>query len=165
MKRPESKHEDRVNLRILECLAKHGRMPYAQMAETLKLTANAVRDRILSMERRGVIRSYHAVISPDAVQHPVHVLALMEPAPGRSDALPSLSNHPNILSISECSGRYGLVLEMRAPSLDDIHEILRESLYEHGYELAEFISLGAPLSKAAKSRSPSQPTNDVAVAE
>lgn len=147
MKKPENKQEDRVNLRILECLAKHGRMPYAQMAEMLKLSANAVRDRILSMERRGVIRGYQAVLNPDAMKRPVHVLALMEPGPARPEPITIITEHPNIISVSECSGRYGLVLEMQAESLDRVHEILRDTLYVHGFELAEFVSLGAPLGK------------------
>ncbi len=150
MKRRDNtpQYEDRVNLRILQCLAKHGRMPYAQIAETLKLSANAVRDRILSMERRGVIRSYHAVLDGESLGRPVHVLALMEPAPRRPDALKELAKHPNVINISESSGRYGLVVELQADTLDKVNDILQDCLYEHGYELAEFVSLGRPLAKA-----------------
>lgn len=150
MKRRDNapQHEDRVNLRILQCLAKHGRMPYAQIAETLKLSANAVRDRILSMERRGVIRSYHAVLDGPSLGRDVHVLALMEPAPRRPEALKVLQEHPNVVNLSESSGRYGLVVELQADSLDSVNDILQETLYEHGYELAEFVSLGRPLNKA-----------------
>ncbi len=150
--------EDRVNLRILECLAQHGRMPYAQIAETLKLSANAVRDRILSMERRHVIRSYHAVIDGPTMGRPVHVLALTEPAPRNPQAVKALQAHPNVVSIAESSGRYGLVVELQAQSLDEVHDILAESIYKHGYDLAEFVSLGAPLKDARHQVAPAAET-------
>ncbi len=160
MKPRNTTQEDRVNLRILECLAKHGRMPYAQIAETLKLSANAVRDRILSMERRGVIRSYHAVINGPALGRMVHVLALTEPAPRNPQAFKALAGHPNVVSVSESNGKYGLVVELQASSLDAVHDILAESLYNHGYELAEFISLGAALKEASHNPAPASAAVD-----
>lgn len=144
-KRPATQQEDRVNLRILECLAQHGRMPYAQIAETLKLSANAVRDRILSMERRGVIRSYHAVLNGESVGRPLHVLAMMHPGPRKPEAVKRIRNHGSVVSVTESNGKYGLVIELRASNLDDVHAILRENLYADGFELAEVTTLGTPL--------------------
>ncbi len=165
MKPRNTTQEDRVNLRILECLAKHGRMPYAQIAETLKLSANAVRDRILSMERRGVIKSYHAVINGPALGRMVHVLALTEPAPRNPQAFKALADHPNVVSVAESNGRYGLVVELQAESIDAINDILEESLYKFGYDLAEFISLGAPLRQASHAPPPEALKTEKAVAQ
>ncbi len=165
MKPRTATQEDRVNLRILECLAQHGRMPYAQIAETLKLSANAVRDRILSMERRGVIHSYHAVINGPALGRPVHVLALTEPAPRNPLAFKALHAHPNVVSVAESNGRYGLVVELQAASLDEVHEILAESLYKFGYDLAEFVSLGAPLKDARHTAPAAETSKKIEVAQ
>lgn len=147
MKKPRPQQEDAVNLRILECLAAHGRMPYAQVAEKLRLSPNAVRDRILSMERRGVIVSYHAIVDPQSVGYRCHALALMHPGPRADAAIQAAIKHPSVLEVQEASGRFGLIVEVVARDEMELHDILDGLFYEHGYELAQTVDLGAPIGR------------------
>lgn len=140
--------EDNVNLRILHCLSQHGRMPYAKIAESLRLSPNAVRDRVLSMERRGVIRAYRAVTDDPKLGRTCHVLALLQPVQPDSRALRAAQEHPDILEVHECGGRYGLMVEAVGQTVEAIDALLAELLYDHGFEPAEFIVLGTPAGRS-----------------
>lgn len=138
--------EDSVNLRILRCLAEHGRMPHTKIAQTLGLSPNAVRDRILSMERRGVILNYHAVPDERQLGQPWHVLALLQPTQPQPDAVRLARTDPHIVGVSHASGRFGLLVEAIGASMEEIDDALATCLYSRGYEPASFVALRGPLS-------------------
>ena len=55
---------DETDVQILELLQKHGRIKRNQIADAVGLSVPSVSERMRKLEERGVIRGYHAVLSP-----------------------------------------------------------------------------------------------------
>jgi Lrp/AsnC family leucine-responsive transcriptional regulator len=56
----EDRSLDEIDVRILRMLEANGRATYEEIARHVNLSANAVRGRVRSLHRRGVIRGIHA---------------------------------------------------------------------------------------------------------
>lgn len=55
---------DRIDRRILDCLAREGRITMTELAERVGLSKTPVQARVRRMEAAGVIRGYRADIDP-----------------------------------------------------------------------------------------------------
>lgn len=58
--------QDPISARILQILARNGRIPNQQLATEIGLSASACLRRVQELERRGAIVGYRAVIHPAA---------------------------------------------------------------------------------------------------
>src|SRR6266850_2495318 len=58
---------DRTDRALLLALSRDGRRPAADLAKELGLSRQAVTERLRELERRGVVRGYHADIDPIAL--------------------------------------------------------------------------------------------------
>jgi len=61
-----SPENDRVSAKILQILARNGRIPNQQLAAEIGLSPSACLRRVQELERRGAISGYRAVIHPSA---------------------------------------------------------------------------------------------------
>ena len=57
---------DEVDNRIVNLLLENGRLSYSDIAESVGLSRTAVKARIASLERNGIIKGYKAIIDPQA---------------------------------------------------------------------------------------------------
>lgn len=57
---------DRIDNQIVNLLLEDGRMSYSDIAEKIGLSRTAVKTRITSLERSGIIKGYKAIIDPQA---------------------------------------------------------------------------------------------------
>ena len=68
---------DRIDNRILSDLQDHGRMTNVDLARRAGISAPPCLRRVRALERAGLIRGYHADISPEAMGFTVTVFALV----------------------------------------------------------------------------------------
>ena len=70
---------DRVDRRILDHLADHGRESLADLAEAVSISASSAQRRLRRLENEKVVRGYRAVLDPDAVDRGlvVHLTATL----------------------------------------------------------------------------------------
>lgn len=70
---------DRVDRRILDHLADHGRESLADLAEAVSISASSAQRRLRRLESEKVVRGYRAVLDPDAVDRGlvVHLTATL----------------------------------------------------------------------------------------
>jgi Lrp/AsnC family transcriptional regulator of lysine biosynthesis len=69
---------DEIDYKILEILRENGRAPYTEVAKAVGLGEAAVRKRVNSMVKRGIIRKFSIEYS---VEGEVRALALVKTAP------------------------------------------------------------------------------------
>lgn len=146
-------HVDRLGLRILERLATNGRASYSDLGRELKLSVNTVRDRILAMERRGVIRGYHAVLDDARCGDAAHALCFLQAATESANPqkLPQrLGDH--LLHAHRGTGTCSLVLELVAPDAAALDRILRETVAPEGYRVARVVPLGPRIDRIPVAR-------------
>jgi DNA-binding Lrp family transcriptional regulator len=68
---------DRIDRRILNDLQASGRMTNVELAERAGISAPPCLRRVRALERAGIIRGYHADLSPEALGYSVSVFALV----------------------------------------------------------------------------------------
>src|SRR5919107_1550920 len=68
---------DRIDRRILSDLQSDGRMTNVELAERAGISAPPCLRRVRALERAGIIKGYHAELSPEALGYSVSVFALV----------------------------------------------------------------------------------------
>ena len=68
---------DRIDRRILSDLQSNGRMTNVDLAERAGISAPPCLRRVRALERAGIIKGYHADLSPEALGYSVSVFALV----------------------------------------------------------------------------------------
>ena len=68
---------DRIDRRILTDLQANGRMTNVDLAERAGISAPPCLRRVRALERMGIIKGYHAELSPEALGYSVSVFALV----------------------------------------------------------------------------------------
>ena len=68
---------DRIDRRILSDLQSNGRMTNVDLAERAGISAPPCLRRVRTLERAGIIKGYHAELSPEALGYSVSVIALV----------------------------------------------------------------------------------------
>ncbi len=120
---------DAMNLRILRLLAMDARKNYSDIAADLGCSVNSARDRILAMERRGIIRGYASLLDEAKLGRPVHALVFLTgAAPARPALLHQLSQYDWVQHVFQGAGRYRLAVEAVAATMDDLHATVRAAL-------------------------------------
>ena len=68
---------DRIDRRILSDLQANGRMTNVELAERAGISAPPCLRRVRALERAGIIKGYHAELSPETLGYSVSVFALV----------------------------------------------------------------------------------------
>lgn len=101
---------DEVNLEIIRRLSKDGRMPYKNIADTLKVTENTVRSRVNRLQEEGVLE-IAGLINPELL--PGHQQVIIGVKLSKTDLVnkgADFSRLKGIVSVSVVTGRYDLFL-------------------------------------------------------
>ena len=61
-KKPEKTDVDKIDIKILELMAKDSRIEYKEISKELNLTGNAIKYRINNLEKSGIIKGYSIAI-------------------------------------------------------------------------------------------------------
>ena len=120
---------DEVNLRILTELRDSPRLPMAELARRIGMSAPAVTERVQRLERAGVIAGYRLDIDPAAVGLPVTAFARIRPMPG---SLPKIAELAAALpAVTECyriTGEDCFLIKLHAAAIEQLEETLDQFL-------------------------------------
>jgi len=126
---------DEFDIKLLKALQEDGRLTNNELADRIGLSASQCSRRRTALEESGVIRSYHAVLSPEAVGLGVLVfiqVGLATQSPDSGDAFVKL-----IDSIEEVQEAFSLtgdadyLVKMAVPDLKALSRILNDVLLPH----------------------------------
>jgi Lrp/AsnC family transcriptional regulator for asnA, asnC and gidA len=100
------------NLDILALLKKNSRMPFTQMAKTLKVSETAIRKRIKKMEEKGIIQAYSIELNPKKAGFNVNALIGVDTKPeSLVTIIEKLKKMPETISIFTASGDHMILIE------------------------------------------------------
>jgi DNA-binding Lrp family transcriptional regulator len=116
---------DELDRRILDALAVEARQPAAAIARKLGLARSTVQERILRLERTGVITGYTVRLGPAATGRQVtaHVAITVDPKHAAS-AVVSLAAIAEVRTVHTVSGTYDLLAIVAAETTAAIDAIL-----------------------------------------
>ncbi len=135
---------DETNEKIIQLLARQGRSTMQDIADTVGRSESTVRERVATMEKRGIVIGYEARIDWALVGLPVLVLFEGDCPPGRTGEVAGhLHKIPNVIHAMVTTGSPNVVALVRARDLQEVNSV-RVRLASTGIvNLAARISLEA----------------------
>jgi DNA-binding Lrp family transcriptional regulator len=116
---------DDTDRQLIGLLRDNARTPVATLAKSLKVARGTVQNRLAKLERDGTIAGYTIRLRPKIDEH--RIVALMTIAVEGSRLEPvlrTLRGDPSIVTLYTTNGRWDLVAEIRADSLQAFDQVL-----------------------------------------
>ncbi|MFM8900314.1 MAG: Lrp/AsnC family transcriptional regulator [Burkholderiales bacterium] len=118
---------DDVDRELIALLRDNARLPVATLAKKLRVARGTVQNRLQKLEQAGVIVGYTVKLKPQV--EAARIRALMNVAVEgnlAAEVLRALRGHPHVLSLHTTNGRWDMVVEVRADTLEAFDRVLGE---------------------------------------
>lgn len=113
---------DTIDAKLLQILASHGRATHAQLAEQVGLSLSACQRRVKSLETRGAIQGYRAVVDPALLEEGrVVFVGVNLERHARADIQAfqrSVALIPAVKEVHHIAGEYDYLLKVAVRDLD-----------------------------------------------
>lgn len=121
---------DAINIKILQLLTKDSRISYAELARQTHLSRVAVRERIYSMTKKGIISQFTTVVHADKVGFPLSVFLEVEVEPQKmASVAKSLAAQERVKIIYQMTGSTALHVHAFLEDADALAEFLQNDVY------------------------------------
>lgn len=121
---------DETDHAILDILRRDGRASYSAIAEEVHLSRVAVRDRINSMKKDGIILGFTAIIDAKAFKKYAGVFMDIEVEPSKIDAVAHTLMHlPEVAIVSRHTGTTGLHVHAYIDDINKVSAYLDKHVY------------------------------------
>lgn len=116
---------DAVDARIVALLADNARIPTAELARSVGLSAPSVAERLRRLEDSGVIEGYTARVAPAAIGYPVSAWLRVRPVPGELKRVAEIIRSiPEITECDRITGEDCFLARVRVASVADLERLL-----------------------------------------
>jgi len=121
----EAPELDAVDQHVLSELQFDARVSMAELGRRVGLSAPAVTERVVRLERAGIISGYHATVNPKAIGYPIAAIVRVRPAAQQLRKIPELAlDTPEVVACHRITGEDCFLLELHLRDMDDLEEIL-----------------------------------------
>ena len=116
---------DTTDRRLLALLRENARASIASLAKALGVARGTVQNRMARLEQDGTILGYSVRLRPQVEEHRIRALMTIEVEGNRIDAvLAALRGDPAVGALHSTNGRWDIVAELRADSLEAFDQVL-----------------------------------------
>ncbi|WXG43326.1 MAG: Lrp/AsnC family transcriptional regulator [Promethearchaeati archaeon SRVP18_Atabeyarchaeia-1] len=116
-----SDNTDRKDKRIIDCLLRNGRAPYAEIANSIGLSESAVRKRVERLVRDRVIDRFTIALNPEKTGRAViSYITVSTASRHESEVIEGLVGSPLVTEAYWMSGKCGIWLKVETGSLTDL---------------------------------------------
>ena len=115
---------DPTDRELLALLRHDARSPVAVPARKLKVARATVQNRMNRLERDGVIVGYTVRVKPQAETQRIRALMTIAIEGQSVKVLNALRGHPNVVGLHSTNGRWDMVAELRADTLESFDRVL-----------------------------------------
>lgn len=117
---------DTTDLRIVDLLRGNARLPYAELARQVGLSAPSVHERVGKLEAAGVLRGYRADVPPEAIGLGVTALiGIVQQAETEiDDVVAALGALPEIESCYFLAGEESFLLKVRVGTMAELEQLI-----------------------------------------
>jgi len=116
---------DNTDRQLLSLLRDNARMTVAAMAEALGVARGTVQNRLARLEAGGVILGYTVRVKPPAEDQRIRALMTVAVEGNRTDeVLRALRGDPAVCALHTTNGRWDIVAELQADSLQAVDRVL-----------------------------------------
>lgn len=116
---------DDIDQQLIALLRANARASVASLAKSLRVARGTVQNRLAKLEAAGVIVGYTVRLKPQAEGHRIRALTTIAVEGNRADAvLQALRGDPAVEALHTTNGRWDIVAELRAESLEAFDQVL-----------------------------------------
>ncbi|RZL91520.1 MAG: Lrp/AsnC family transcriptional regulator [Variovorax sp.] len=116
---------DDTDRQLIALLRDNARMPVVALAKKLRVARATVQNRIARLESDGTIVGYTVRLRPDAEGHRIRAIMSIEIEGRHGDEVGrALRGHPNVVALHTTNGRWDLMAELRADTLEAFDKVL-----------------------------------------
>ncbi len=117
---------DKLDHDLIALLRKDARAPAAVLAKQLKASRSTVQNRIVRLQRAGVLLGFTVRLASEQAGHPVRAITQIEVRGGAGDkVITALKRLPEVVGVYSTNGRWDLVAEVRVADLAGFDLALR----------------------------------------
>ncbi|MGF1765467.1 Lrp/AsnC family transcriptional regulator [Aliivibrio kagoshimensis] len=118
---------DAKDRQLISLLRSNARMPIVSLAKQLKVSRATVQNRIIKLEKEGIILGYSIKIKPEVETHPIKSLMnISVEAKNELKVIGSLQAYPEVVAIHHTSGHWDLIAVITTETLPLLNAILSE---------------------------------------
>lgn len=118
---------DDVDRQLIGLLRDNARLSVVALAKEMRMARGTVQSRLARLERDGVIQGYTLRLKPQEETKRIRALMTVAVEGNRTgDVLRTLRGHPSVGALHSTNGRWDLVAELRADSLEAFDRVLGE---------------------------------------
>lgn len=116
---------DDIDQHLLSLLREDARIPVLSLAKKLRLSRTTIQKRIDKLEKNGVILGYSVRVKPDALHHQIRAMMNIAIEGNSANAVHlALRTMPQVQSLYTTNGKWDVIAEIRADSLETLNLIL-----------------------------------------
>ena len=116
---------DETDQKLLSLLRQDARLTVAALATRLKVSRGTVSNRIRRMEDNGVIVGYTVRLRPDVQHNQISAWMSIAVEGNQTRAvIANLLGEPGVATLHDTNGRWDLLAELRAQSLQELGKVL-----------------------------------------
>ncbi len=115
---------DDTDRELIALLRDDARMPVVALARKLRVARATVQNRIARLEADGTIVGYTVRLRPEAESHRIRALMSIEVDGPGDKVRRALRGHPNVAALYSTNGRWDLLVDLRADSLEAFDRVL-----------------------------------------
>jgi len=116
---------DSTDRQLLSMLRDNARISVAALAKALRVARGTVQNRLAKMEADGTIGGYTVRLKPQMEDQRVRALMTVAVEGNRTDeVLRGLRGDPAVSALHTTNGRWDIVAELRADSLEAVDRVL-----------------------------------------
>lgn len=121
---------DETDRKILSILQENGRIANAEIARQLELAPSGILERIRKLERRKIIKGYHAHLDNRQVGFGVTAFIFIrtDERPGEICAAECLTEIPEVLEVHHIAGEDCYLVKLRCDSNEALGRLLRDKI-------------------------------------
>jgi DNA-binding Lrp family transcriptional regulator len=116
---------DDTDHKLVALLRENARTPVATLARKLDVARGTVQNRLTRLETDGVIVGYTVRLKPHVEEHRIRALMTVVVEGNRTEAvIKALRGEPAVSALHTTNGRWDIVAELRADSLEEFDRVL-----------------------------------------
>jgi DNA-binding Lrp family transcriptional regulator len=116
---------DEIDRKLIGLLRDNARLPASALAKSLKVSRGTVQNRLAKLERDGTIAGYTIRVRPTIDDPRIVALTTIAVEGNRTEqVLRALRSDPSIVTLYTTNGRWDLVAEIRADTLQSFDQVL-----------------------------------------
>lgn len=116
---------DETDQHLLSLLRQDARLTVAALATKLKVSRGTISNRIRRMEDNGVIVGYTVRLRPDVQHNQISAwMSIAVEGNQTRTVIANLLGEPGVATLHDTNGRWDLLAELRAQSLQELGKVL-----------------------------------------